>query len=147
MLFLNGSNDGAYPLDSYAKTYELVQSAKNIAIKPAMPHGHIFDVPEALIFIDSVLQGGVPLPKVTRSSIDGGKVNADIETETTLASAELHFTTAPHSENSKRAWSVQPLTIDGRKINGNSPPAEATAWFISVKDQRGALVSSEVSIR
>jgi hypothetical protein len=26
-----------------------------------MPHGHIFDVPEALIFIDSVLKGGVPL--------------------------------------------------------------------------------------
>ena len=33
MLFLNGSNDGAYPLDSYMKTYELVQSPKNIAIK------------------------------------------------------------------------------------------------------------------
>jgi len=147
MLFLNGSNDGAYPLDSYMKTYELVRSPKNIAIKPAMPHGHIFDVPEALIFIDSVLRGGVPLPKVTGSSIDGGKVNADIETETTLTSAELHFTTAPHFENVKRAWSVQPLTIDGRKINGNAPPAEATAWFISVKDQRGALVSSEVSIR
>jgi len=147
MLFLNGSNDAAYPLDSYAKTYELVQSPKNIAIKPAMSHGHIFDVPEALIFIDSVLQGGEPLAKVTRCSTAGGQVNADVETKMVLTSAELHFTTAPHSENSKRAWSVQPLTIDGRKISGNAPPAEATAWFISVKDQRGALVSSEVSIR
>jgi hypothetical protein len=129
------------------KTYEFVQSPKNIAIKPAMPHGHIFDVPEVLIFIDSVLKGGVPLAKVTGTSIDGGKVRADIETETTLTSAELRFTTAPHSANSTRAWSVEPQTIDGGKISGNAPPAEATAWFISVKDQRGALVSSEVFIR
>ena len=147
MLFLNGSNDFAYPLDSYMKTYDLVQSPKNIAIKPAMPHGHIFDVPEVLIFIDSVLQDGVPLPKVTQCSINNGRVNADIKSETALTSADLHFTTAPHSENSKRGWSVQPLTIDDRKINGAAPPADATAWFISVKDERGALVSSEVSIR
>ena len=147
MLFLNGSNDFAYPLDSYMKTYALVQSPKNIAIKPAMPHGHIFDVPEALNFIDSVLQGGVPLARVTRCVVDGGKVIADVETKTALTSADLHFTTAPHSENNKRPWTAQPLTIDGAKITGDAPPADATAWFISVKDERGALVSSEVAIR
>ncbi|MGV3533073.1 MAG: alpha/beta hydrolase family protein [Chthoniobacteraceae bacterium] len=147
MLFLNGSNDGAYPLDSYMKTYGLVQSSKNIAIKPAMPHGHIFDVPEALIFIDSVLQAGVPLAKVNDVAVQDGKVTAKVSTEAAIVSAELHFTTAPHAENPKRTWSVLPLTIDGAVISGNAPPAEATAWFISVADQRGALVSSEVSIR
>ena len=147
MLFLNGSNDFAYPLDSYMKTYALAQSPKNIAIKPAMPHGHIFDVPEALIFIDSVLQGGVPLAKVVRCSVDGEKVNAEVESKTALTSAELHFTTAPHTENPKRAWAAQPLVIDGKNITGDAPPTDATAWFISVKDERGALVSSEVAIR
>ena len=147
ILFLNGTNDFAYPLDSYMKTYALAPGLKNIAIKPAMPHGHIFDVPEALLFIDSVLQGGVPLAKVTHCAIEGGKVRAEVETKTALTAAELHFTTAPHSENQKRAWTAQPLTIDGAKITGDAPPADATAWFISLKDERGALVSSEVGIR
>lgn len=146
ILFLNGSNDFAYPLDSYMKTYALAQSPKNIAIKPAMPHGHIFDVPEALLFIDSVLQGGVPLARVTRCAIEGGKVRAEVETKTALTSAELHFTTAPHVENPTRAWTMQPLAIDGAKISGDAPPANATAWYVSVKDERGALVSSEVAI-
>ncbi len=146
ILFLNGSNDFAYPLDSYMKTYALAQSPKNIAIKPAMPHGHIFDVPEALIFIDSVLQGGVPLARVTRCAVEGGKVNAEVEAKTALVSAELRYTTAPHIENGKRAWIAQPLAIDGAKITGDAPPADATAWFISIKDDRGALVSSEVVI-
>ena len=147
MLFVNGSNDFAYPLDSYMKTYALVQSPKNIAIKPAMPHGHIFDVPEVLTFIDSVLSAGVPLAKVTRRAIEGGKVIAEVESKTLLSAAELHFTTAPHIENPKRTWSTQPLTIDGTKITGNAPPAEATAWYLSIKDERGALVSSEVTIQ
>ena len=145
-LFLNGSNDFAYQLDSYMKTYALVQSPKNIAIKPAMPHGHIFDVPEALIFIDSVLQGGMPLAKVTRCAIEGGKVRAEVETKTALTSAELHVTTAPHSENNKRPWTVLPLTIEGTKITGDAPSADATAWYVSIKDERGALISSEVAI-
>ena len=147
ILFLNGSNDFAYPLDSYMKTYALAQCPKNIAIKPAMPHGHIFDVPEALIFMDTVLQGGVPLARVTRCTVEGGKVHAEVEAKTALVSAELHYTTAPHTENGKRAWIAQPLAIDGAKITGDAPPADATAWFISIKDDRGALVSSEVAIR
>ncbi len=147
MLFVNGSNDFAYPLDSYMKTYALVQSPKNIAIKPAMPHGHIFDVPEVFRAIDSVLNAGVPLAKVTRCVIDGGKVNAEVESKIAIVAAELHFTTAPHIENPKRTWTAQPLTIDGTKITGDAPPAEVTAWYISIKDERGAFVSSEVTIR
>ena len=147
MLFVNGSNDFAYPLDSYMKTYALVQSPKNIAIKPAMPHGHIFDVPEVFRAIDSVLNAGVPLAKVTRCVVEDGKVNAMVDSKTALTAAELHFTTAPHVENQKRTWTAQPLIIDGTKITGNAPPAEATAWYLSVKDESGALVSSEVTIR
>src|SRR5690606_16319239 len=43
--FLNGTNDFAYPLDSYAKTCQLVQTTKHFSIQLRMPHGHIFDFP------------------------------------------------------------------------------------------------------
>ncbi len=146
MLFINGSNDFAYPVDSYMKTYALVKSPKNIAIKPAMPHGHIFDVPEVFASIDAVLQGGVPLGKVIRCAAADGKVIAEVESKTPLATAELYFTTAPHPENQKREWMKRPLTVTDQKITGDAPPAEATAWYVSIKDERGLLISSEVTI-
>ncbi len=146
MLFINGSNDFAYPVDSYMKTYALVKSPKNIAIKPAMPHGHIFDVPEVLTSIDAVLQGGVPLGKVIRCASADGKVTAEVESKTPLAAAELHFTTAPHPENLKREWTKRPLSIEGMKITGEAPPTDATAWYLSIKDERGLFISSEVTI-
>jgi dienelactone hydrolase len=146
MLFINGSNDFAYPVDSYMKTYALVKSPKNIAIKPAMPHGHIFDVPEVFTSIDAVLQGGVPLGKVIRCASADGKVTAEVESKTPLAAAELHFTTAPHPQNPKREWTKRPLSIEGMKITGEAAPSEATAWYVSIKDERGLLISSEVTI-
>ena len=94
-----------------------------------------------------MLNAGVPLAKVTRCVIDGGKVNAEVESKIAIVAAELHFTTAPHIENPKRTWTAQLLTIDGTKITGDAPPAEVTAWYISIKDERGAFVSSEVTIR
>ena len=40
VFFINGTNDFAYPLDSYAKTYGLVKSERDFRITVNMPHGH-----------------------------------------------------------------------------------------------------------
>jgi len=144
MLFANGSNDFAYPLDSYMKTYRLVQAPKNIRIEPAMAHGHIFDVKEVLAFFDSVFKGGPPLPQVTRVGVEGGQVVAEVESTAPLKLATLQFTSAPHQDNKTRPWLARLLTIDGKRIRGEAPPADATAWYVTVTDERDALVSSEV---
>ncbi len=39
VLFMNGTNDFAYPLDSYRKTYRLVKN-RDICVTVNMPHGH-----------------------------------------------------------------------------------------------------------
>jgi hypothetical protein len=39
MLFVNGTNDFAYPLDSYQRSYRLVKN-RNLCIMVNMPHGH-----------------------------------------------------------------------------------------------------------
>ena len=57
VVFLNGTNDFAYPLDSYAKTCRLVRGTKHFSIQLQMPHGHIFDFPEFFLFVDQYLQG------------------------------------------------------------------------------------------
>lgn len=146
MFFVNGSNDFAYPLDSYMKTYRLVQSPKNIRIQPAMAHGHIFDVKEVLQFFDSVFKGGAVLPRVTKSGIEGGQVVTEVESALPLKEATLQFTSAPHAENKTRKWESRPLTVDGKTVRGDQPPADSTAWYVTVTDESGTMVSSEVTL-
>ena len=39
ILFLNGSNDFAYPMDSYQKCYRLVKSPMSLSLRVRLPHG------------------------------------------------------------------------------------------------------------
>ncbi len=144
ILFLNGTNDFAYPMDSYAKTCALVQGEKNYSIQLRMRHGHIFTFPEFYGFVDQHLRGGTPMPVVTRPNVKGGQLRAIVQSKTKLISANLHYTTGPHPQNNSRAWKTVPLKIDGQKIHGAAPPTEATVWYIDVRDERKYLVSSEV---
>ena len=58
--FLNGTNDFAYPMDSYAKTCRLVTGTKHYSIQLNMRHGHIFEFPEFFVFIDQYLKAARP---------------------------------------------------------------------------------------
>ncbi len=144
VMFLNGTNDFAYPMDSYAKTCALVQGEKNYSIQIRMRHGHIFSFPEFFGFVDQYLRGGTPMPVVARPVVKDGKLTANIDSKTKLLTANLHYTTGPHPENKTRGWKSLPLEVDGLKIHGVAPPAEATAWYVDVRDERKFVVSSEV---
>lgn len=144
VMFLNGTNDFAYPMDSYAKTCTLVQGEKNYSIQIRMRHGHIFTFPEFYGFVDQYLRDGIPMPVVARPIVKGGQLTTTVQSKTKLISANLHYTTGPHPQNKTRAWKTIPLKVDGQKIHGAAPPKNATAWYIDVRDERKYLVSSEV---
>jgi dienelactone hydrolase len=146
VVFLNGTNDFAYPMDSYAKTCTLVQGEKNYSIQLRMRHGHIFGFPEFFLAIDQYLKDGTPLPVIKRPQIKGGMVTTTVKTSTKLVTARLHYTTGPHRENKARSWTTQPLTVEGNTIRGVAPPQDATVWYVDVRDERKALVSSQVML-
>jgi len=66
ILFMNGTNDFAYPLDSYQKSYRLVPGRVDVRIELRMPHGHPqgWAPKEIGLYVDSVLRGGDPLPQL-----------------------------------------------------------------------------------
>jgi cephalosporin-C deacetylase-like acetyl esterase len=146
ILFVNGAQDFAYPLDSYQKTYDLVRGTKNISVQPKLGHGHMFEVKEVHLFLDSELKGSMGLQRVTEVKIADGKVTARVEGQTAVKSATLEFTTGPHAENRTRAWTSVPLEVNGSTLSGEAAPAEATVWYVSVQDERGALVSCEMQV-
>lgn len=146
ILFINGAQDFAYPLDSYAKTYNLVLGPKNISVQPKLGHGHMFEVKEVHLFLDAELKGSTGLPRVVETKVIDGKVTAKVEGPTAVRSGTLEFTTGAHADNRTRPWTSIPMEVKGSTMTAPAPPAEATVWYVSAEDERGALVSSEMQI-
>jgi hypothetical protein len=144
MLFMNGTNDFAYPLDSYAKTYSLVKN-RSLCITVDMPHGHQegWNPKEIGMFVDEHLRGGKPLAKVSRPVIEDGQAVAKVKAKTKLTTASLVYTTETGSIN-KRKWETVPAQVDRGRVVVKAPPQEATIWFLMVRDERGAVSSSEI---
>lgn len=145
ILFVNGNQDKHYPLDSYAKSYELVPGDKSIRIEVGMKHSHQHGwAPEEIgLFIDGHCNQGYPLAKLGKPQIRDGQVIVSVESSLPIKEAKLHFTRS-EGPLTKRKWELQPVAFEGGKVTAKTPPKEATIWFISVTDERGAMVSSEV---
>lgn len=145
ILFVNGTNDFAYPLDSYMKCVDLVPGAKQIRITVNMPHGHPpgWTPIEIGLFIDQHLLGGKPLPMLETPEQKDGKVRVAFRSETKPLSAALHYTTGAEPIN-KRTWKTVPATLENGAITAAAPPAETTAWFVTLTDERQAVMSSAV---
>jgi len=146
MLFVNGGRDFHYPPDSYAKTYALVKSAKNICFSANLPHGHIFDRPKAIeLFINHYTKGGVPLPLISLQNKGKLSIEATVKSETELTSAQLYYSTdAIPGDNKKRTWTKLPAKINQNQITCELPPENTIVWFLTIKDKRNAMVSSRL---
>jgi len=145
VFFMDGTNDFAYPLDSYAKTYGLVKGRRSLRITVNMPHSHKdgWAPAEIGLFIDEHLCGGQPLPTILRPERVNEQVQARVRTKTNLVSAALHYTTETGPIN-KRQWQTVAGRVEGSHVTAKAPPEDATIWFLTVTDERGAIVSSEL---
>lgn len=147
ILFVNGTNDFAYPLDSYMKSYDVVQGTKQFCITVNMPHGHQAGwAPQEIgIFIDQHVSGGVPLPVVSGPRIEAGRAIATLSGATKIVKGELHATTGGGPIN-KREWTTTQGKIEEGMVSADAPPENVTAWFMTIADERGAVVSTRVVI-
>ena len=145
VFFVNGTNDFAYPLDSYSRTYGLVKGKHNFRITVNMPHGHQqgWAPKEIGLFVDQFLKRGIPLATVMKPQLTDGQVRAKFKSKTTPTSANLHYATGTMPIN-KLDWESIPARIEGNIIVSPAPPDEATIWFLTVKDNRDATVSSKL---
>lgn len=145
ILFINGTNDGAYFLDSYQQSYDLVTAPKQMRMTVNMPHSHPdgWAPQEIGLFIDQYLRGSTPLPTLDAPQRTGDTVHVAYTSALPLKEAAIHSTTESGPIN-KRHWQTQAGTIETDKITVPAPPADATVWFVTVTDERGATVSTSV---
>lgn len=143
-LFLNGTNDLAYPLDSYRKSYRLVRGPRTLCVTIRMPHSHPAGwAPQEIgIFMDSVLRGGAPLARIGRVRQDGRKVTAPFTAVVPVIRAELAYTTDSGSWR-ERQWHSLPATVSRNEVTAELPVTRGITWFLTLTDEREATVSSE----
>lgn len=153
MLFVNGTNDFAYPLDSYQKTYRLVKDPL-LCVTVKMPHGHSqgWAPVEIGLFVDQHLNKGKPL---FRFSERGYQVKDDTIAipitqkfdGTAIKKVQLHWTTDLKEPWQKRNWQSN----DADLTPGNAtdffsvklPKDRPIVWFLTATDERKATVSTE----
>ena len=144
ILFINGTNDFAYPLDSYQKCYRLVPGRVDLRIEVRMPHGHPagWAPKEIGLFVDSVLAGGDPLARLGPMTTADGKATAPFTAKVPVASGQLHYTT-DSGPWQKRDWHSAEARIAGASVQADLPGERPLVYYLSVTDQRGAMVSTE----
>jgi dienelactone hydrolase len=149
ILFVNGTGDIHYPLDSYQKSFDVVPgSKKQMRIEVNMRHGHPpgWAPQEIALFVDSFCTGGKPLPVPGRLTIKDDLVRLSYRSELPVVSATLHYTedTGPRSQ---RVWKSITADVSRSSITAPKPPPDANTWFISLTDVRGAMVTTPVQFK
>ena len=146
ILFLNGTNDFAYPMDSYQKCYDLVKKDRTISLRVRLPHGHIWTFGEVDAFIDSYLKKGEKLPLVAAMTQDNDTVSAAIDAKVKLKSASLHYAVAEGAWQ-KREWKSVPAELKDGNVTAKLPADRPLVYYLAVTDDRGLEVSAPHAIQ
>lgn len=144
LLWVTGTNDFAYPLDSLQKSYRAAGGPSTLCIRLRMPHGHggAGENPaEIARFADAIVRGGPALARVTGQGEEGGEIWASFEGGG-VTTAELLYTkdTGAWPE---RKWEAAPAALDAAAGRASATvPEGATVSYLNLIDAEGRVVSA-----
>jgi dienelactone hydrolase len=141
MLWMNGTNDFAYPMNSWQKSYRLPKGKRTLSVPVRMKHSHPDGaIPEEIhAFANAMLRGGAPLVKIRATTSTETRYEAAVE----VVKAELNFT-RDTGKWQERRWETVPAELDGKaKRASYTIPAGARVWYVNLVDARGLIVSTE----
>ncbi|MDX9975274.1 MAG: acetylxylan esterase [FCB group bacterium] len=144
-LWVNGTNDFAYPMDSWQKSYRLTKRSATLALRVRMPHGHggAGENPEEIhAFANHILKGGEGLPVVESPTQAAQEVTVHYTAAASIASAELLYT-QDSGKWQDRNWQSQPATLEPATQTVKATLPESTSvYYINLIDPQGQVTSS-----
>ena len=146
MLWVNGTNDFAYPMDSWQKSYRLPSTPRTLSLRLRMPHGHQGpgeNPVEIHAFAQSIFSQGAPLPAITSQSMQGRLLRVEFASSTPIVRAELNYTTDTGLWV-ERNWQTLAAEIPaGKNVAEADVPEQAAVAYLNLFDERDCAVSSE----
>lgn len=146
-LWVDGSNDFAYPMDSLQKSYRSLKVPHTLCVRLRMPHGHGAageNPAEILAFADHFAKGGPDLPEITGVTREGRNVTVHFNpNERVVSRAQLNYT-ADKSVWKQRLWVAE--EVEANACSGEVKaeiPAAATVYYVNLFTDDGLAVSTE----
>lgn len=142
ILFVNGTNDSAYPLDSYQLTYRQVRQP-DLCIKLNLPHSHPhgWGIPDVYVYADSVLKQEPAYPRLSKMEIVRSRVHAKSLSKTPITKGELLYTTDTGSWL-KRHWKTAPAALSDGILSAEIPTERPIVFYLNGTDSRGSVAST-----
>jgi hypothetical protein len=148
IMWVTGTNDAAYFMDSLQKSYQLPLGPKTLHVTIKMPHGHggySENPPEIHALADSYCLGTTPLLRVTGHGAKGDNAWVTYRSKTALKRAELIYT-KDTGNWPERNWESTPASIvNGHRVTADVP-AGTKAYYMNMIDDRDLIVSSEYTV-
>lgn len=133
VLFVNGTNDFFFHLDSWTKTTK-IPSNVYMALNVKMKHSHKqADVPVVYAFADMVTKGKSALPRLISEGVNGKCAYAEFDAPEAVIAARYNYS-LDDKHSTKRSWNTVELNVSGKgKIKVEYPiPDKAVIGYFSV---------------
>ncbi|MBQ3287950.1 MAG: exo-alpha-sialidase [Kiritimatiellae bacterium] len=150
-LFIDGTNDHAYPLDIVEKSRRLLKTECTRVIIPRMPHHHGADSErpaELFAYADGRFGRGAGLPRCRFFSARtdwSGIYDAKFDLKgDAIASASFEYTSGT-GDCRKREWKSIPAAFSNDCVWA-TPPKGTTSFFFSIRTARGLRATSDAVV-
>ncbi len=145
MLWVDGTNDFAYPLDSLQKSYRLPTGPRTLCMKVRMPHGHPpGQTPEEIRRLRGFNRWRRSTAGESQAAGPGWAERLGrCRIVRTAARAELNYS-KDQGVWQNRKWETILATIDpsGKKVTATLPQG-TKVYYLNLIDSRGLIVSTE----
>lgn len=146
MLWVTGTNDFAYPMDSLQKSYLATKGQHTLCIRVRMPHGHggAGENPEEIhAFANNLLCDGEPLAKITGQGYEGDTIWAKYDSVVPIVDVELCYT-KESGDWANRLWYSETARLHtaDKRVSAKVPD-DVKVCYLNLIDEMGSVVSSE----
>ncbi len=145
-LWLNGTNDFAFTLNAWQKTYQLQSGGKTLCVRKNMPHGYVpgWSPKEIYAFADMHLKNTAKqMVAISGHSAKAGKLVVKYESGVPPAKAVMFYTKSRNSAWNARKWQEINANIDYSTCKAIATiPSGSTACFMNLYSKGGLITSS-----
>ncbi len=145
MFWIDGTNDFAYVMPSWQKSYRLPRGKRLLSLQIRMKHGHPDGAkPEEIFaYAKAELLGGPALVEIDKQGVSQGEAWAVYGRPARPVKAELCFT-RDTGKWQDRKWETIPASIDShsRRVTARIPET-CRVCYLNLVDERGLIVSTE----
>ena len=143
-LWVNGTNDFAYPMDSMQKSYDTQSGPHQLCLRVEMPHGHLpgWEPREIMDFADHILRGEPALTEITDFGHDAASLWTRYQSVEPIKAAVVCYT---RSEGywADRKYNELPAVIDHDNQRVSAPiPSLSTVCYLNLIDRQDRVTST-----